>query len=156
MKKYKSILLIIAIFFIDLISKLIVTSNLKLHGSKTIINNFFNITYTKNRGAAFGILNGNKILIILISLAILVYLVYELTKKNSKTIDLGLSLILGGLISNLSDRVFLGYVRDFFDFKIFGYDFAIFNVGDIAIVIGCLVYFIGIIMEDKSEASSRK
>lgn len=157
MKKYKSIILIILIFMLDLISKLIVTSKLKLYGSKTIINNFFNITYTKNRGAAFGLLSGNQLLIILISLVILVYLVYEIrNKKNLIITDLGLSMIIGGLLSNLSDRLFLGYVRDFLDFKIFNYNFAIFNVGDIAIVVGCLVYLIGIIMEEKSETSSRK
>ena len=157
MKKIKGIIIVIVVFIIDLISKLLVTNNLKLYGSYTVIEDFFNITYTKNKGAAFGILNGNKFLIIIISLGILIYLINEFRKKNNTILeDSGISLIIGGLISNLSDRIFLGYVRDFLDFKIFNYNFAIFNIGDIAIVVGCIVYFIGMILEDKHDNKSKR
>ena len=156
MKKIKYILVIIITFIIDLISKLIVTSNLKLYGSISVINGFFNITYTKNKGAAFGMFEGSAWLIIIISLVILGYLIYEFRKKdNSKYMNYSIALIIGGLLSNLSDRVFLGYVRDFLDFNIFGYNFAIFNIGDIAIVVGCIMLFIVAIMEDKREKDNK-
>ena len=102
MQKYKNYLIIISIFILDLISKLLVTSNLKLYGSKVVIKDFFNITYTKNTGAAFSILENSKLIIILVSFAMLFYLLYEIRKKdNSKIIDISLSLIIGGLIGNL-------------------------------------------------------
>ncbi len=156
MKKYKSTFIIILIFIIDLITKIIVTNNVKLYKSIPVIKNFFNITFTKNKGAAFGMFENQTVLILLVSFLILGYLLYELfKKKNTKIVDMGLSLIIGGLLSNLSDRVFLGYVRDFLDFKIFGYNFAIFNLGDIAIVVGCLIFFIGTFLEGNNENNSK-
>lgn len=157
MKKYKSILIIISIYLLDLITKLIVTSNIKLHGSKEVIKNFFYITYTKNKGAAFSILENKIYIILIVTVFILAYLVKELLKKDNKKIyDISLSLILGGLLSNLSDRLFLGYVRDFIDFRFGSYNFAIFNVGDIFIVCGCIIYLISILMEEKHEQNSKR
>ncbi len=157
MKKFNSILLIICIFLIDLITKILVTSSMKLYASINVIDNFFYITYTKNRGAAFSILEGKRWFILIVSFALLIYLSRELfKKKNPFSLDLGLSLIIGGLISNLSDRLFLGYVRDFIDFRLFGHHFAIFNLGDVAIVIGCFIFFIGAIMEGRRANKSRK
>lgn len=156
MKKYKCVFLIITVYILDLISKLIVTSNLKINGSVTIIKNFFKITYIKNKGAAFGMLQGKTILLIAITLLIFIFLIKEIVKRgNSKLIDFSLSLIIGGLLSNLSDRVFLGYVRDFLDFRIFSYEFAIFNLGDIAIVTGSILFFIGALLEETHAVNSR-
>lgn len=157
MKKLISVLVIIFVFFTDLITKLLVTSHLKLYGSKTIIKNFFNITYTKNRGAAFGILENKSVFILAVSVIILFYLLYEVFKRNNtKYITLGLSMIIGGLLSNLSDRVFLGYVRDFLDFKILGHNFAIFNLGDVAIVVGCAIFLFATLWEEKHAISSKR
>ena len=156
MKKYKCVFLIITVYILDLISKLIVTSNLKINGSVTIIKNFFKITYIKNKGAAFGMLQGKTILLIAITLLIFIFLIKEIVKRgNSKLIDFSLSLIIGGLLSNLSDRVFLGYVRDFLDFRIFSYEFAIFNLGDITIVTGSILFFIGALLEERHAVNSR-
>ena len=157
MKKYLSALLVIGIFLVDLLTKLLVTNNMKLYRSINVIDNFFYITYTKNRGAAFGILEGRKWIILIISFILLFYLLHELfRKKNPFSLDLGLSMIIGGLISNLSDRIFLGYVRDFLDFRLLGHHFAIFNLGDTAIVIGCAIFFIGAIAEGRRAIKSRK
>ena len=157
MKKYKNILIVLGIYFIDLITKLLVTNNLKLYGSKKVIKNFLYITYTKNKGAAFSLLENHRFIIIIISLIILFYILKELLKKkNTLTNELALTFILGGLISNLSDRLFLGYVRDFIDFRFGSFNFAIFNVGDIFIVIGCILYLIAIVLEGKNESSSNK
>ena len=63
---------------------------------------------------------------------------------------LAFGLLYGGILGNLLDRVFLGYVRDFLDFKIFNYNYHFFNVADIAIVIGALLMGYAIIKgEDK-------
>lgn len=112
-------------------------SKMTLYSSTIIIPNFFNITYVKNTGAAFSILSDNTLLIIIITLAILFFL-YKSVLKTSKY-KLSKILLLGGIISNLIDRILRGYVVDFLDFNIFGYDFPIFNIADICIVIGCIL-----------------
>lgn len=151
MKKIKYIIGIIVILLIDLLSKHIVMKSISLNESIDIIKNFFRLTYTHNDGAAFGIFGGKTIFILIVSFFVLSYLLFELfrNKKANRTIDLGITLIIGGLLGNLIDRLYFGYVRDFLDFKIFNYDFAIFNIGDTAIVIGATLFLIGIIMEEK-------
>ncbi len=157
MKKYKYIFITIAIFLLDLITKLLVTNNMKLYGSKKVIKNFLYITYTKNKGAAFSLLENHRFIIILVSIAILAYLVKEILKKDNSLInDISLSFMIGGLLSNLSDRLFLGYVRDFIDFRFFRFNFAIFNVGDIFIVVGAILFLIAILLEGKNENNNNK
>ena len=82
------------------------------------------------------------------AIAILIHFMFNFKVNTRNTI--GFSLTLGGIISNLADRMFLGYVRDFLDFTIFGYDYPIFNIADIAIVTGVILLIIAIIKgEDK-------
>lgn len=153
MKKIKYIIGIILIFIIDQISKIIIMNNIKLNESIKVIGDFFKLTYTHNDGAAFGIFGGKTLFILIISLLILAYLLYELfrNKESNLLINISITMIIGGLLGNLLDRIYFGYVRDFLDFKIFNYDFAIFNVGDIAIVLGACIFFIGILLEGKHE-----
>lgn len=158
MKKKKYYFLIFIIFLIDQITKIIVSNNINLNGSTIVIKNFFNLTYVKNTGAAFGFFSGKTLLITIISIFIFIYLLIELikNKSNIKIIDLSFSFILGGLIGNLYDRVVLGYVRDFMDFTIFNKGFAIFNIGDVFIVLGCFLFLIGALMEVRNDYRNRK
>lgn len=157
MKKLKYVVIIFLVFSIDQISKLIISNNINLNGSITVIRDFFNLTYVKNKGAAFGIFSSYTFIISIVSVLILLYLLYELfkSKKSDTLSSISLSFIIGGLLGNLYDRVFLGCVRDFFDFTIFNRGFAIFNVGDSFIVIGCILYIICVIMEVKHEIKSK-
>ena len=157
MKKIKYAILIFIVFSIDQISKLVVSNNINLNGSVEVIKDFFSLTYVKNKGAAFGMFSSYTFIISLISVLILFYLLYELfkNKKEEKLIDYSLSLIIGGLLGNLFDRIFLGCVRDFFDFTLFDKGFAIFNVGDAFIVIGCFMFIISVFLEVKNENSSK-
>lgn len=59
-------------------------------------------------------------------------------------------ILLGGIIGNFIDRIFLGYVRDFLDFRIFNYNFPIFNISDICICIGIFLMIIEVVKEDKN------
>ena len=82
--------------------------------------------------------------------------IYEIKKgTHSKLITLSISFVIGGLLGNLFDRLIYGYVIDFLDFDFFGYDFAIFNIGDSFIVIGTILLAIGYILEEKNENKNK-
>lgn len=157
--KKGNILLIIIFVIIDLISKVLI-SNYLFDDSVTIINNFFNITYAKNTGVAFSFLEGNRFLIIIVTLIMVMILINYLCKNKVSNIErVAFSLIIGGATGNLIDRIVYGYVIDFFDFKIFGYDYPIFNIADSFIVIGVMILlFISINKDvgDRCGNNSRK
>lgn len=135
-------------FIIDFISKILVKSNLILYKQIAVIDNFLYLTYTNNYGAAFSILKNSKIFLIIIGLIILIYLVLYIKKQEPKKVIeiIAYGLLIGGILGNLYDRVVYGYVIDFLDFYIFGYDFAIFNIADVSIVIAIILLFINTIL----------
>ena len=153
MKKFKFIFIIIIAFVLDQVSKILIMNNMKLNESVDVINNFFRVTYSHNDGSAFGMFGGKMIFIVIVSVLVLAYLLFELFyhKKRNLLVDISISLIIGGLLGNLVDRIYFGYVRDFLDFKIFNYDFAIFNLADTFIVIGALIFLGGMFLEDRNE-----
>lgn len=132
----------VIIFIIDQIVKLIVGFTLNLNTSATIIKNFFFISNVHNYGAAFSILYGNRIFLVIVSIIALVFVYYFLLKnKRFSWMDISIySLLIGGILGNLFDRIIYGYVVDYLDFYIFGYNFPIFNIADICIV--CSVFLI--------------
>ena len=133
-------------FIIDFFSKLIVKTNLKLFQSIEVIPNFFNITFVYNEGAAFSILEGKKILFILLGLLLIIGLVIFIRKeKLTKYKTLYYSLLIGGVLGNMFDRIFYPGVVDFFDFKLFTYEAPIFNVADSFIVIATILIIIEIL-----------
>ena len=136
----KSLIITSTILFLDLLSKYLIFSFLDLNKSYVIIKNFFYISPLKNIGAAFSILENNNMLLITISILILIYLILSLNKKKDKLFNyLSYGLLIGGLLGNLFDRLVFKYVRDFISFDIFGYSFPVFNIADIAIVIGAIL-----------------
>jgi signal peptidase II len=150
MKKVKlskqSIILYIITFVViligDQVSKYIVDQNFHLGTGFSIIDNFFYFTYVRNTGAAWGILSGKLNLFFVISIVATIIIVYYFvhTKEYQKLSRFGLVMIFSGMIGNLIDRAVLGYVRDFLDFIIFNYNFPVFNIADMGIVIGvCLL-----------------
>lgn len=121
-----------------------------LYTSIEVIKNVLNFTYIQNKGASMGILQGQKILLIAITLAIIVVGAWFVKKHRPENLVLltSCSLILSGAIGNLIDRVMFGYVRDFIDVQFV--DFYVFNVADCAIVIGAilLVVYAFVTMDD--------
>lgn len=109
-----------------------------------IINGFLRLNYIQNTGAAWSILEGKQYLLIGISIVMLI-LVYNMSFSydNNKLNNITFGLLFGGIIGNLIDRVFYGMVRDFIDINIFGYDFPVFNIADMAIVFGVIILLIG-------------
>lgn len=126
------------LILIDQIVKYHISTHYLVGASTVIIPKIFNITYAENTGAAFSLLTDNTMLIIIISF-ILLYVLYKYVFVGDKYNGVKM-LILGGILSNLIDRIFRGHVIDYLDFNIFGYSFPIFNIADICIVIGCVLF----------------
>ena len=155
--KKKNIFLAIIFLLIDIISKLLIDKYVMLDKSYKIINNFFYITKVYNEGASWSIMWGMRLMLIIISIVILAcIIVYQKRFKDNIRNNIAFSLLYAGIIGNLLDRVINGYVIDFLDFKIFNYDYPVFNFADIFIVIGIFLLCISIIKkEDENEISSR-
>lgn len=125
--------------------------------SITVIENFLYITSHRNRGAAWGILQGQMWFFYIITVVVIVGIVYYMAKyaKGKNLLGLSLGLLLGGAIGNFIDRLFRKEVVDFVDTYIFGYDFPIFNVADSALVIGVALLMIQMFREER-EAKKEK
>lgn len=156
MKKILPISLLLIV--IDQIVKILVINKMALQQSIIVINNFFNITYVRNTGAAWSILSGNVLLLIMISVLALVTIYYYLIKdKDLNKIDIvSYSMLIGGIIGNLIDRIVHGYVIDYLDFKIFNYNFPIFNLADTFIVIGVILLLLKELRKENNLDSRNK
>ena len=136
------ILIFIVIFLvIDIVSKLVVSNLMNVYDSIVVVSDFFNITYVRNTGAAWSLFAGRTWLLIIVSLLIISFIIFYIykNKPKNKFEMVGYSLVLGGAIGNFIDRIVYGYVIDFLDFNIFGYDYPIFNIADTFIVIGVII-----------------
>ncbi len=152
----KTLIVAIIALALDQITKILIESTVKLNTSIKIIKGFFNITSCHNPGVAWGMLSNNRILILLITIiAIIIISRFIKSFKNNTRNNIAFGLIIGGLTGNLADRIIFGYVRDFLDFMIINYDYPVFNVADMAIVIGVILLIYAVIKgEDQSEDNS--
>ncbi len=151
------IIIAIICLIVDQVSKIFASMFLTLNASKVLIKNFFNLSLCHNYGVAFGMLGDHRVLIFLftaIAIAIIIKFMYSF--KTSLLNNVAFGLLVGGLVGNLLDRLVFGYVRDFFDFIIFNYDFPVFNVADICIVIGVFLLCIAVLKGEEKNGSSSK
>ena len=146
------------IFIIDQLIKLLVTANMNLHEEINIIENFFSLFYVRNFGAGFSILFGQRLFLILVNVGVILGIIYYLCRnKEIKKYEIYIySILIGGILGNLFDRVFHGYVIDYLAFNIFGWDYPVFNFADMAIVLSIFaIIFLGI-KDDINENKSRR
>lgn len=154
--KKKIFLLSIAFVFLDQLSKFLLDKFLVLGKSYTIFDRFLYITKAYNDGISFSMLSGHKFLIILISIGIMAFLLFYMRKfKQNKRNIIAFSLVFGGLIGNLIDRIIHGYVIDFIDFYIMNYNYPIFNLADSFICIGILMLLYAVVKGEDNENNSR-
>lgn len=144
-KKILLYVFVIAILiFFDQSSKALIVSNLDLREKLEIIPAFFTLTYVRNTGMGFSLLEGALNLFFLITpIAILVlsYLLYK--DRNAKWyVQSSYLLMIGGAFGNFIDRLRLGYVVDFLSFNFFGYHFPIFNLADSFLTVGVFLFLI--------------
>lgn len=152
---------IIAVFIIifsvvfDQLTKYWAAVVLKNGESIKIIGNFLRFTYAENRGAAFSILQNQRVFFLIITIIMLIILgiVYFTNRNLSKLSRLSMAMIAGGAIGNFIDRYRMGYVIDFIDVR-FGtfYNFPVFNIADSFVVCGTILMVI-LILFNKFETS---
>ena len=145
MKKRIAIITTI-VFLLDQISKYLIDSFLNA-GESIKIFSFFKLSRLSNTGAAFSILENKTILLLIVSIMLFIYILRESLKSKRLFSDIYYSLIMGGILGNFLDRVAFKGVRDFIDIKVFSYNFPVFNIADMAIVIGAILYIISLVGE---------
>lgn len=155
-----NLMIIISVVFmlIDQLSKYIISSTLLLGESIKIIRSVFYIIYVQNTGAAWSILEGNRIFLVLISFVAL-FMIYKffLKDKNFTRIkEIGYGILIGGIFGNLIDRIIHGYVIDFISIYIGSYIFPVFNIADIGIVIGAFITIFILLKEEYNENRNTK
>ena len=160
-KKYFPLIIIfLIIVLIDQITKFYIASNFELYQSIEIIRGFFNITYIRNSGVAFGMfsnLKGSFIQIVFIAIYIIAIIsILILYRETHGYSHIALSLIFSGAIGNLIDRIFRGEVVDFMDFHWQNYHWPAFNVADSCITVGVGLLMISIIISNQQRAMSNE
>lgn len=152
-KQIRIFIYIIGLIIVDQLSKVWALSVLRGKQAIAVIPNVFELSYLENRGAAFGILQDRQIFFVLITgaAAVLLTFIYRRIPQTKKYIPLRISyvLIMAGAFGNLIDRVFRGYVVDFFYFKLI--DFPVFNVADIYVTVTMILLLILILFYYKEE-----
>jgi|SRR5690625_3009702 len=144
-------ILALIVIILDQWTKWLIVQKMELYERIPIIDNFFSITSHRNKGAAWGILQGQMIFFYIITVIVIIGIIYMMQKysQQSKLLAVALGLILGGAIGNFIDRLFRKEVVDFLDFIFFTYDFPIFNVADSALTVGVFFFLLATIMDER-------
>lgn len=148
------------VILVDQISKLLVRFHLEYAKPHRIIGNWVRLTFVENPGMAFGIEFGGQafftVFSFLATIAICVFIVRARAEKGQLRVSL--SLILGGAIGNLIDRLLYRKVVDFIDIRIAGVNWPVFNIADVAVMLGMAMLITMIVFDKKApepEDSSR-
>lgn len=154
----KKILIFSLIFIIiDVVVKVVVSNCIGLYDTIKVIPGFFNLTYVRNTGAAFSIMENNRMLFIIIGL-VAIFLIYKFLIKDkylNKLSIISYSMLLGGIMGNMIDRILYGYVIDYLSFNLFGFNAPIFNLADTFIVVSVILIFINEGVISRGRVSSR-
>ncbi|MEI6516848.1 MAG: signal peptidase II [bacterium] len=148
------LLLSAAIVILDQVTKHQVTVRFYLGESLPVIPGCFNLVHVRNTGAAWGMFGGYHFLLVGLSLAVLVVLIFYRRSflTDSLVHRLSLGLMIGGIIGNLLDRIRLQYVVDFLDFHWQTHHFPAFNVADSAICVGVGLYMLSVLLAPKTQS----
>ena len=144
---------------LDRWTKTLIQKHFDLNESISVIDGFFNITYVRNTGVAFGIFDPlslpakSVLLSVFTAFAAVVVITYSVRSSlRNRLLQFALALVLGGALGNLYDRLAYGYVVDFLEFYVRTYHWPSFNVADSAISIGVILLALEIL---RNEAPSR-
>ncbi|AYV34390.1 signal peptidase II [Erysipelothrix rhusiopathiae] len=144
-------LLSVVIIAVDLLSKAWIDKTIPLWESLHVIPGFFSLRYVRNTGAAWSMFDGQKWLFIVLATAVCIVLAYYYVKEDKPVILTAIALMFAGAFGNLFDRAIYGYVRDMFAFNIFGYQFPVFNVADMSLVVGVFILAIVLYLDERGQ-----
>ncbi len=137
MDKILFLIITFTVFALDQLSKMLIVDKMYLGQSIPVIMDVFHITFIYNPGAAFGIMPDKAFMLILVGLLVVVGILFYYYRQKSRlwVFTCSLAFIVGGTLGNLLDRIRIGKVIDFIDFRIW----PVFNLADTAIVLGAVL-----------------
>lgn len=142
------LLVALAVILLDQASKEWVRGAFDLHESLPLVPGFFNLTYIRNTGAAWGMFSGQSLALSVLAVVMLAALVAFRRRilPPGRIHRVALGLLCGGIVGNLFDRLRLDYVTDFLDFYVRGWHWPAFNIADAAICTGVGIYMLGTLL----------
>ncbi|SDJ73787.1 signal peptidase II [Sediminibacillus albus] len=149
-------ILAVIIVIVDQISKWWIAKTMDIGEQIPVINDFFYITSHRNKGAAWGILEGQMWFFYIVTLIVVIVIIYYINTlaKADRLAGWSLGLILGGAVGNFIDRLFRKEVVDFFDVYIGSYDYPIFNIADSSLVCGVILLLAAMFIDEKRKGRS--
>lgn len=148
-----ALLAVVFLIGIDQITKYWAVIKLKDQDSFVIIRNVFELLYLENQGAAFGLLQGKKVLFLTLTVAFVIFIVYiyfhMINIQKFRPLRILIVFLTAGAIGNMIDRICHNYVIDFFYFSLI--DFPVFNVADIYVTMSCIIFLILFLFYYKEE-----
>lgn len=144
------------VIFIDQLTKWLVVQTMEVSEQIPIIENFFYLTSHRNRGAAWGILQGQMWFFYIVTVLVIAFIIYYMQKyaNESKLTGWALAFILGGAVGNFIDRVMRKEVVDFLDIYIGSYNYPIFNIADSALVLGVIAMMAATLLDERKKGST--
>lgn len=146
---------ILGALLLDRISKIVVISLMNLYESIPIIPKVLNFTYVRNTGAAFSMFSNSNMILAVVALVVVIAAVVFLhfKKQSNRCLLIYSGMIIGGAIGNVIDRFYYSYVIDFIDVQFM--EFAVFNIADCFIVVGCILLAGWIMLADSKNGEVR-
>lgn len=143
---------------VDQLTKIYIDRSMKLFDSIMVVDNFFHITYLRNRGAAFSFLSDASwrlpfFIAITVVASIAIIVAFYKLRDDQKLAQISMAMIFSGAIGNLIDRVRMGEVIDFLDVHWYRHHWPAFNVADSLICVGVTLLAIDMFLEDKRKNS---
>ncbi|NLL63790.1 MAG: signal peptidase II [Ruminococcaceae bacterium] len=156
MKRAIYFIFIVLLVGVDQLTKYLVLINLKYKNAATVIDGILQFRYAENTGAAFSMLSGNQLFLLIFTAILIIGIIIflMLDKAENKIQQVSLILIVAGGIGNLIDRLYRGFVIDFIELTFI--DYAVFNFADILVTIGAVFLILSVILKVKKEESHEK
>ncbi|MEI6206927.1 MAG: signal peptidase II [Desulfuromonadales bacterium] len=148
------IIISIAGVIADQITKIYIDGSMRLYDSIRVFENFFHVTYVRNKGAAFSFLSSASwrlpfFITVSIVAALVILIAYRKLRDDQKLAQVSLAMIFSGAVGNLIDRVRIGEVIDFLDFHWYRHHWPAFNVADSLICVGVLLLAADMLLDEK-------
>lgn len=158
-KYYKYYGLAVFVILLDQLTKWLIVKNMELGERISVLDPWFGLLSHRNRGAAWGMLEGQMWLFSVVTIIVIGGIIYYFHKeaKGKPLFQVSLMILLGGAVGNFIDRLFRGEVVDFVDvlIPVMNYHFPIFNIADAALTIAVVMLIIVIFMEEQQEKKKK-